>query len=133
MSPLTADAKAKLNQDLKASITDHKVLSVVTSRLDPILRDEPPNWEDGDSWEDYVSKAKRNHPPTSSLSFMLIWLVTIPRAISRIAWPDELKSLKLNILEKAMPRLSQARFSMRIVRAGRHYTDETRAVSSASE
>ena len=37
MSPLTADAKAKLEQDLKASITDDKVLSVVDfpPRSDP--------------------------------------------------------------------------------------------------
>ena len=37
MSPLTADAKAKLKQDLKANITDAKVLSVVTvpPRSDP--------------------------------------------------------------------------------------------------
>ena len=29
------------------------------SRLDEILRNEPPNWEDGNSWTDYVSKAKQ--------------------------------------------------------------------------
>ena len=52
ISPLTADAKAKLNQDLKASITDSKVLSLVISRLDRIA--ETP-WEDG--WEKF-SKAK---------------------------------------------------------------------------
>ncbi len=28
------------------------------SRLDEILRNEPANWEDGNSWTDYVSKAK---------------------------------------------------------------------------
>ena len=66
-----------------------------------------------------TSERKRNYPPTSSLSFMPVWLVKIPRAISRIAWLDELKSFQLNILEKAMPSLSHARFSMRIVRAGR--------------
>ena len=115
ISPLTADAKAKLKQDLKASITDSKVLSLVISRLDRIA--ETP-WEDGAGRN--VSKAKETHPPTSSLSPMLFWRVPIPRAISRIAWPDELKSLKLKILETAMPRLSHARFSTRIVRAGRY-------------
>ena len=58
MSPLTADAKAKLEQDLKANITDGKVLSLETSRLNQILRNEPPHWEDGNSWQEYVSKAK---------------------------------------------------------------------------
>jgi uncharacterized protein YjbI with pentapeptide repeats len=58
MSPLTTDAQAQLKLDLNASITDSTVLPVVMSRLDEILRNEPPNWEDGNSWTDYVSKAK---------------------------------------------------------------------------
>jgi hypothetical protein len=59
MSPLTPDAQAQLKQDLNASITDSTVLPVVMSRLDEILRNELPNWEDGNSWTDYVSKAKQ--------------------------------------------------------------------------
>jgi hypothetical protein len=59
MSPLTPDAQAQLKQDLNANITDSTVLPVVMSRLDEILRNEPPNWEDGNSWTDYVSKAKQ--------------------------------------------------------------------------
>ena len=51
-SSLTSEAKAKLEQDLKASITDDKVLSLVISRLDRIA--ETP-WKDG--WEKF-SKAK---------------------------------------------------------------------------
>ena len=47
-----------MKQDLNANITDPAVLAVVMSRLDEILRDEPPNWDDGTSWTDYVSKAK---------------------------------------------------------------------------
>jgi hypothetical protein len=58
MTPLTADAKAQLKQDLNTDITDPVVLSIVTARLDDILRNEPPNWEDANSWTDYVSKAK---------------------------------------------------------------------------
>ena len=58
MSSLTPDAKAQLKQDLNASITDPVVLPIVISRLDEILRNEPPNWDDGNSWADYVSKAK---------------------------------------------------------------------------
>ena len=54
ISPPTADAKAKLEQDLEASIADDKVLSLVISRLDRIA--ETP-WKDG--WEKYVSKAKK--------------------------------------------------------------------------
>ena len=48
MSPLSPEAKAKVNQDLWASITDQKVLSVVTGRLDRILSNDPPNWDEGD-------------------------------------------------------------------------------------
>ena len=58
MSPLSPEAKSELKQDLSANITDPAVLAVVMSRLDEILRDEPPNWEDASSWTDYVSKAK---------------------------------------------------------------------------
>ena len=58
MSSLTPDAKAQLKQELNASITDPVVLSVVTSRLDEILRNEPPHWDDESSWTDYVNKAK---------------------------------------------------------------------------
>jgi uncharacterized protein YjbI with pentapeptide repeats len=58
MSPLTPDAQAQLKADLNASIADSTVLPVVMSRLDEILRAEPPSWEDGNSWTDYVSKAK---------------------------------------------------------------------------
>ena len=58
MSSLTPDAKAQLKQELNANITDPVVLSVVTSRLDEILRNEPPRWDDESSWTDYVNKAK---------------------------------------------------------------------------
>ena len=58
MSPLTPEAKAQLKQDLNANITDPAVLAVVTSRLDEILRDAPPNWDDASSWNDYVGKSK---------------------------------------------------------------------------
>ncbi len=57
MSSLTPDAKAQLKQELNANITDPVVLSVVTSRLDEILRNEPPRWDDESSWTDYVNKA----------------------------------------------------------------------------
>jgi hypothetical protein len=58
MSRLSPEAKSELKQDLSANITDPAVLAVVMSRLDEILRDEPPNWEDASSWTDYVSGAK---------------------------------------------------------------------------
>ena len=50
MSALAAD---QLKRDLNTDITDPKVLAVVTSRLDDVLRNEP-----GNSWQDYISKAK---------------------------------------------------------------------------
>ena len=58
MSPLTREAKAQLKQNLDTDITDPIVLPVVTARLDEILRNEPPSWDDGNSWTDYVGKAK---------------------------------------------------------------------------
>jgi len=58
MSPLTPEAKAQLKQDLNAGIADSAVLAIVTSRLDDILRDEPPNWDDASNWTVYVNAAK---------------------------------------------------------------------------
>jgi hypothetical protein len=58
MSALTAEAKAQLKQGLDTDITDPELRGVVMARLDPILRNERPNWEDGSSWEDYFGKAK---------------------------------------------------------------------------
>ena len=66
MSPLSPDAKAQLKQDLNTDITDPEVLTVVTARLDQILRNDPPDWEDGSSWQDYVSTAKE--PSTEELA-----------------------------------------------------------------
>jgi uncharacterized protein YjbI with pentapeptide repeats len=66
MSPLSPDAKAQLKQDLNTDITDPEVLTVVTARLDQILRNDPPDWEDGSSWQDYVSTAKE--PSTEKLA-----------------------------------------------------------------
>jgi hypothetical protein len=57
-SALTPDAQAQLKQELNANITDSVVLSSVTSRLDKILRNEPPRWDDESNWTDYVNKAK---------------------------------------------------------------------------
>jgi hypothetical protein len=61
MSPLTPEAKAQFKQDLNAAITDPALLAVVMSRLDEILRDEPPDW-DGQSWPDLAGMAVRPSP-----------------------------------------------------------------------
>ncbi len=58
MSSLTPEAKEQLKQNLSATITDPIMLPIVLSRLDAILRNEPPDWEDGSNWTDYVSKTK---------------------------------------------------------------------------
>jgi uncharacterized protein YjbI with pentapeptide repeats len=58
MSPLTPEAQAQLKANLNADITDAAVLAVVMSRIDEILRNEPPHWEDGSSWQDFAGKAK---------------------------------------------------------------------------
>ena len=58
MSPLTPEAQAQLKADLNADITDAAVLAVVISRLDEILRNEPPHWDDGSNWQDFAGNAK---------------------------------------------------------------------------
>jgi hypothetical protein len=58
MSPLAPEAQAQLKADLNADITDPAVLAVVMSRLDEILRNEPPHWEDGSSWQDFAGNTK---------------------------------------------------------------------------
>jgi hypothetical protein len=62
MSPLSLEAKDELKQVLNASIADPAALSVVMSRLDEILRNEPPDWDDGSTWSDYVRTAKEPAP-----------------------------------------------------------------------
>jgi hypothetical protein len=58
LSALTPEGKAQLRQVLNTEITDPVVRPVVVARLDPILRHEPPNWEDAKSWADYAGNAK---------------------------------------------------------------------------
>jgi hypothetical protein len=58
LSALTPEARALLRQVLDTEITDPVVRPVVIARLDPILRHEPPNWEDAKSWADYAGNAK---------------------------------------------------------------------------
>jgi hypothetical protein len=62
LSALTPEAKAQLRQVLNTEITDPVVRPVVIARLDPILRHEPPNWQDAKSWEDYAGNAKAPSP-----------------------------------------------------------------------
>jgi hypothetical protein len=62
MSALSPEAKAQLRQVLNTEITDPLVRPVVIARLDPILRHEPPNWEDAKSWENYSGNAKTPSP-----------------------------------------------------------------------
>lgn len=62
LSALTPEAKAQLRQVLNTEITDPVVRPVIIARLDPILRHEPPNWEDAKSWEDYAGNAKAPSP-----------------------------------------------------------------------
>jgi hypothetical protein len=62
MSPPTADAKAELKLKLQANITDSKLLQRLLDRLNPILRDDPPKWDDENSWRLYVSQKKPSSP-----------------------------------------------------------------------
>jgi Pentapeptide repeats (8 copies) len=58
MTPQTPEARAQLKQDLNAGISDPTVLMVVLSRLDGILRDEPPAWDDSDAWTNFAATAR---------------------------------------------------------------------------
>ncbi len=56
------EAKAQLKQGIETDITDPELRGVVMARLDKILSDEPLNWDDATSWEDYVQSAKAPTP-----------------------------------------------------------------------
>jgi len=62
MSAPTEEAKALLKQGIDTDITDPELRGVVIARLDQILRNEPPNWDDGTSWEEYARSAKAPSP-----------------------------------------------------------------------
>jgi len=62
MSPPTADAKAQLRQQLRVNIIDDKLLERLLDRLNPILRDDPPEWKDEGRWSEYIRQAKEPSP-----------------------------------------------------------------------
>jgi uncharacterized protein YjbI with pentapeptide repeats len=65
VSPLTAEDKAELKRDLQA--TAGKLLGTLLDRLDPILRDNPPPWEDEDRWSAFISQAKEEEPSADEI------------------------------------------------------------------
>ena len=62
MSAPTVDGKAQLKQGIETDITDPELRGVVMARLGKILSNEPLNWDDATSWEDYVRSAKAPSP-----------------------------------------------------------------------
>jgi len=62
MSAPTAVAKAQLKQGLETDINDLELRGIVMARLDQILSNEPQNWDDAMSWEDYARSAKAPTP-----------------------------------------------------------------------
>jgi Pentapeptide repeats (8 copies) len=72
MSPLTADAKAELRQEIQARIGDAELFDRVIDRLYPILRDDPPKWEDEEIWNEYIHRAKE--PSTDELIQFLAYM-----------------------------------------------------------
>jgi uncharacterized protein YjbI with pentapeptide repeats len=62
MSAPTVEAKAKLKQGLEADLNDPELRGVVMARLGDILSNEPQNWDDAQSWQDYIESVK---PPTA--------------------------------------------------------------------
>jgi uncharacterized protein YjbI with pentapeptide repeats len=62
MSASTPEAKAELKQSLETDITDPELRSVLMARLDQVLRNEPANWDDAASWQEYAGSAKAPSP-----------------------------------------------------------------------
>src|SRR5215467_3854621 len=62
MSAPTPKAKAELRQSLDTDISDPELRGMLMARLDQVLRDEPANWVDATSWEDYARNAKARSP-----------------------------------------------------------------------
>jgi hypothetical protein len=58
MSAPTLEAKAQLKQGIETDIDDAELRGIVMARLGKILSDEPLNWDDAQSWQDYVRSAK---------------------------------------------------------------------------
>jgi uncharacterized protein YjbI with pentapeptide repeats len=58
MSAPTVEAKAQLKQGIETDITDPELRGVVLARLAKILSNEPLNWDDASSWEDYIRSAQ---------------------------------------------------------------------------
>jgi hypothetical protein len=58
MSAPTVEAKAQLKQEIEADVDDPELRGVVMARLGNILSNEPLNWDDAQSWQDYIHSAK---------------------------------------------------------------------------
>ncbi len=69
LSPPTTEAKAEFKKRIPANITDEQLLAKLIERLDPILRDDPPEWEDEDKWNQYRSQV--TEPPPDKLASFL--------------------------------------------------------------
>ena len=54
--------RPELKKGLQANVTDVELLEYLMQRLDPILRDDPQNWDDQAKWNRYVSEAKEPSP-----------------------------------------------------------------------
>jgi tetratricopeptide (TPR) repeat protein len=133
MSPPEADAKAKLKTKLQ-TITDAKLLERLMERLEPILRNVPPNWEDEDSWREYIRQA--NEPPPEELAQLLGQMACgdskgdVSQEIARRAIAKELARKVLNRRSKQTPSyvkpLAQALLSTNCEGA-KALADESRA------
>ena len=78
-SPLTADARAKLKTRLRDSVSDDQLSERLIEDLDPILRDDAPNWADEARWGD-IGKTKGPSPDA-----LAKYLAEMACADSRIA------------------------------------------------
>src|SRR5581483_5498218 len=58
LSAPSLEAKALLRQGIETDIDDPELRGVVLARLGRILSGEPLNWNDAESWEDYIRSAK---------------------------------------------------------------------------
>ncbi len=58
MAPPAPEMREQMKQTIGTAITDQALLAVVMARLDPILRDAPPNWDEEPDWRAFAGAAK---------------------------------------------------------------------------
>jgi Pentapeptide repeats (8 copies) len=117
-SALTADGRAILKIQLKGSVGDGQLLERLMKDLDAILRDDAPNWADGDRWSSYIREAKE--PLPDALAQYLAAMVCSDSGIAENLARRAMALMMLLMKAKAItPSHSHKRFSNQVVKVRR--------------